>query len=135
MYSHLDHIASLHSSILQVQDSVLEGPVPALHIKSFASLPDSHKPDVYRVTRGEMTHIHPPDGSTHVILSLRDQKRVIETGWGLRHRLSGGMLPWNYTFLYAPRNEGELGVWKGVVGAAVGFCEEGLGGCGRGEKG
>ncbi|OAL00749.1 hypothetical protein IQ06DRAFT_348095 [Phaeosphaeriaceae sp. SRC1lsM3a] len=127
MYAHLDHIASLHISTLKVQDSVLEGPVPALGIKDFASLPDAGKPKVFRATKGEMTHIHPPDGSTHLILSLADQKRVIETGWGLRHRLSGaGMLPWNYSFVYAPRNEGEFEVWKGIVGAAVEFCVENL---------
>ncbi|KAH7401035.1 hypothetical protein DE146DRAFT_654701 [Phaeosphaeria sp. MPI-PUGE-AT-0046c] len=128
MYAHLDHVASLHTPLLEIQDSVLEGPVPALCIKDFSSISDSKKPDVFRATKGEMTHVHPPDGSTHLILSLADQKRVIEMGWGLRHRLSGGgLLPWNYTFVYAPRNEREFEVWKGIVGAAVGFCAKNVG--------
>ena len=56
-------------------------------------------------------------------MSLADQKSVIETGWGRRHRLSGGgILPWNYTFIYAPRNETEFEVWKSMVGATVDFC-------------
>lgn len=123
MYGHLDNITAANSAVLKIQSSVLEGPVPAMAIKDFASLADAHKPDVFRATRGEMTHIHPPDGSTHLILSLADQKRIIETGWGIRHRLSGGgMLPWNYTFIYAPRNEMEFEVWKRVIGAAVEFC-------------
>ncbi|OAG05990.1 phospholipase/carboxylesterase [Paraphaeosphaeria sporulosa] len=123
MYSYLDMLVESHNSVLQTQKSILEGPVPAVGIKNFASLPDAKKPDVYRSTRGEIIHIHPPDGSTHLIMSLADQKSVIETGWGRRHRLSGGgRLPWNYTFTYAPRNEMEFVVWKTLVGAAVEFC-------------
>ncbi|KAF2450974.1 hypothetical protein P171DRAFT_150684 [Karstenula rhodostoma CBS 690.94] len=122
MYTYLDTLVASHSSVLQTQKSVLEGPVPAVGVKGFASLPDAEKPDVYRPTRGEIIHIHPPDGSTHLIMSLADQKSVIETGWGRRHRLSGGgRLPWGYTFAYAPRNDMEFEVWKTLVGAAVEF--------------
>lgn len=127
MYKYLDSIVASHSRWLQTQKSVLEGPVPAVGIRNFALLSDAEKPKVLRATRGEMIHIHPPDGSTHMIVSLADQKSVIETGWGRRHRLSGGgMLPWNYTFIYAPRNEMEFEVWKVIVGAAVQFCTANL---------
>lgn len=122
MFAYLDELVATHSSVLQTQQSVLEGPVPAVGIKGFASLPNAEKPDVYRFTRGEFLHVHPPDGSTHLIMSLADQKSLIETGWGRRHRLSGGLLPWGYTFAYAPRNDMEFEVWKTVVGAAVEFC-------------
>ena len=123
MYAYLDNIVSSQSAALQTQKSVLEGPVPAMGIKDFSSLSDTEKPEVFRATRGEIAHIHPPDGSTHMIMSLADQKSVIETGWGRRHRLSGGgILPWNYTFVYAPRNEREFEVWKSIVGATVDFC-------------
>lgn len=123
MYEYLDTLATANSGVLQIQTSVLEGPVPAMGMKGFAEMAESSKPKVLKPTRGELCHIHPPDGSTHLILSLTDQKRVIELGWGRRHRLSGGgMLPWNYTFIYAPRNEAEVKVWKGIVVAAARFC-------------
>lgn len=121
MYEYLDSLAATNSELLQIQTSVLEGPVPAMGIKGFEMASD--KPEVLRRTRGEMCHIHPPDGSTHLVLSLTDQKRVIELGWGRRHRLSGGaMLPWNYTFVYAPRDDDEMDAWKSIVIAAVRFC-------------
>lgn len=123
MYGYLDTLASLNSEVLQIQTSVLEGPVPAMGLKSFKEMVDGDKPAVSKGTRGETCHIHPPDGSTHLIMSLADQKRVIELGWGRRHRLSGGgMLPWNYTFIYAPRNEDEMEAWKTIVVAAARFC-------------
>lgn len=123
MYGYLDALAGANSEVLQIQTSVLEGPVPAMGMKGFAAMADSIKPTVLKLTRGELCHIHPPDGSTHLILSLADQKRIIELGWGRRHRLSGGgILPWNYTFIYAPRNQDEIDVWKRIVVAAAMFC-------------
>jgi hypothetical protein len=120
MFTYLDELVSKNSEILQTQTSILEGPVPALGVKNFASLPN--KPAIFKVTKGEMCHIHPPDGSTHLTLSLADQKRVIELGWGRRHRLSGAILPWNYTFIYAPRSDDEFVTWKSVVNASATFC-------------
>lgn len=123
MYEYLDSLATSNSEVVQIQTSVLEGPVPAMGMKGFQEMAETGQPKVLKVTRGEMCHIHPPDGSTHLILSLADQKRVIELGWGRRHRLSGGgWLPWNYTFVYAPRNEEELATWKTIVNAAIQFC-------------
>lgn len=121
MSGYLDALVAANPGVLQTQTSVLEGPVPAMGMKGF----QARRPpvEVLRLTRGEMCHVHPPDGSTHLLLSLADQKRVIELGWGRRHRLSGGgMLPWNYTFIYAPRNEEEIEVWKVIVAAAARFC-------------
>ena len=120
MFEYLDEIAAKTPNILQTRLSILEGPIPSLGVKDFAALKD--KPDIFRVTRGEMCHIHPPDGSTHLTLSLTDQKLLIELGWARRHPLSGVILPWGYTFLYAPRNEKEFETWKRVVNASVKFC-------------
>ncbi|KAL5398152.1 hypothetical protein PMIN04_008182 [Paraphaeosphaeria minitans] len=75
MYARLDSLVASHSSALHTQKSVLEGPVPAVGIKGFASLSGAERPGVYRSTQGEIIHIHPPDGSTHLIMSLADQKR------------------------------------------------------------
>ena len=120
MHAHLESVAAKHSSHLQIQDSLVEGPVPgAMGVKNFANL--EVKPDVLARTRGEMCHIHPPDGTVHLIISLVDQKKVIELGWGRRHRMSGTLVPWNYTLVYAPRDEEDFEVWKVIVEAAAKF--------------
>lgn len=122
MFAYLDALVAANDEALQVQTSVLEGPVPAMGMRNFAEMDRRNHPKILQSTRGEMCHIHPPDGSTHLIMSLVDQRRVIELGWGRRHRLSGGMLPWNYTFIYAPRDEEELAVWKRIVYSGASFC-------------
>lgn len=123
MFSYLDELVGANAGALQTKTSVLEGPVPAMGMKDFESMPEARRPQVLTRTAGEMCHIHPPDGSTHLLLSLADQKRVIELGWGRRHRLSGGgLLPWNYTFIYAPRDEEEMVVWRSIVVAGARFC-------------
>lgn len=136
MFAHLRDLARLNPMELWVENSCLEGPVPALQLNIPGIMgTGGYEPETagavpamlfipagYR--RGavaELCHIHPVDGSTHVQLSIADSRLVIENGWGLRHRLSGGLLPWGYTFVYAPRNRAELAVWKGIVGAAVRF--------------
>lgn len=127
MYGYLDALAAANSEVLQIKTSLVEGPVPAMAFKGFKEKEGIDKPAVLDGIRGEMCHIHPPDGSTHLVLGLTDQKRVIELGWGRRHRLSGGgMLPWNYTFIYAPRDEDEMEVWKSIVVAAARFCCAGI---------
>lgn len=121
MFAYLDALVAANGRALQTQTSVLEGPVPAVGLSK--QVREQDRPGVLGSTRGEMCHIHPPDGSTHVVLSLTDQKTVIELGWGRRHRLSGGgRLPWNYTFVYAPRDHDELAVWQGIVQAGATFC-------------
>ncbi|KAE9964413.1 hypothetical protein BLS_008384 [Venturia inaequalis] len=118
MNAHLDSLVRTNSKLLQRELSRIEGPVPAVQLHP--SLPVSA---LLERTRSEIIHVHPPDGTTHLILSLEDSKSVIERAWGQRHRLSGGkMLPWNYTLVYAPRDEEEFEVWKGVVEAAASFC-------------
>ncbi|KAK7967227.1 uncharacterized protein PG986_001504 [Apiospora aurea] len=93
MNSFLDALAAANGETLRRGLSRLEGTVPAVQAtegKAAAA--------VTKETRGEILHVHPADGSTHMVLSLADSRRVIETGWGERHRLSGGgFLPWGYT--------------------------------------
>lgn len=77
---------------------------------------------VYAIgTHGEIGHIHPSDGSMHMILSPSDTKQAINKKWGERHGLAGkGSLPLTYLFVYAPRDEMELGVAKNLLDAAIG---------------
>ncbi|KAL2205468.1 phospholipase/carboxylesterase [Sarocladium strictum] len=118
MTSFLSHLVQENSTILQFENSELEGPVPAVQLRQSVG----KRPEYLTQTKGEMAHIHPIDGSTHLVLSLRDSEDVIQRGWGQRHRLSGTLVGWSYTLVYAPRDEEELEVWKGIVVASVKYC-------------
>lgn len=78
------------------------------------------------ISHGEVAHIHPVDGSMHMILSPTDAAKVIEAGWGELHGLAGFMnrLPVSYTFVYAPRDEQEIEVVKQLLDAAVAHMTE-----------
>lgn len=70
---------------------------------------------------GEVAHIHPSDGSMHMILSPSDAAQVVEKGWGELHTLSGrlGLLPPSYTFVYAPRTAEDVEAIESILRAAV----------------
>lgn len=74
-------------------------------------------------TRGEIGHIHPSDGSMHVVLSPSDAVAVIERGWGELHGLAGLALdlPMTYTLIYAPRDLGEVATDAQILAAAVAY--------------
>ena len=76
---------------------------------------------VYAVgTQGEIGHIHPTDGSMHIILSPSDAKQAIDKGWGERHGLAGmAKLPPTYTFVYSPRDSLEVSVASEMINAAI----------------
>ena len=82
--------------------------------------PDRGHPDA-RASHGEIGHVHPSDGSMHVILSSSDAKAVVEAGWGERHGLAGVTLglPTTYMLIYAPRDESEVAVAAEILDAAV----------------
>ncbi|UNI24939.1 hypothetical protein JDV02_010654 [Purpureocillium takamizusanense] len=124
MNDFLRALVAANPAVLQHELSVLEGLVPAVQLKSHLGV--AARPVFLKATKGEMIHVHPPDGSTHLTLSLADSRSVIEQGWGQRHRLSGGLLGWGYTLVYAPRDEREFDVWKGLVWAAARYCCAGI---------
>lgn len=74
-----------------------------------------------RLGEGEVAHIHPDDGSMHMIFSPSDAKTVIEEGWGERHPMAGVLpnLPDTYLFVYPPRDEAELAVVKELLHASI----------------
>lgn len=77
-------------------------------------------PTVVAISHAEVGHIHPSDGSMHIILSASDTKEVIEKGWGELHGLAGeGRAAKTYMMIYAPRNEMELEITKKILLAAV----------------
>lgn len=77
-------------------------------------------PTIVAVSHAEVGHIHPSDGSMHIILSPSDTKEVIEKGWGELHGLAGeGRAAKTYMMIYAPRNEMELEITKKILLAGV----------------
>ena len=78
---------------------------------------------VARAACGEAGHIHPGDGSMHMILSPSDACYVIERGWGELHGLAGHAfgLPPTYTLIYAPRDDAEVAAIMRILDAAIAY--------------
>ena len=103
---------------LEFRTSFFEKHNDAVSLKDWAG---SHP--VIEQAHGEVGHIHPSDGSMHMIFSPTDAVQVIEAGWGERHPLAGVLpgLPTTYLFIYSPRDEGETGVVGKLLEAATGY--------------
>lgn len=96
--------------------SYLEKHSPGIFLKDSAAGNQTIVP----VSHAEVGHIHPTDGSMHIILSPADTKEVIEKGWGELHGLAGqGAAAGTYMMIYSPRNEAELEITKKILEAAV----------------
>ncbi len=72
----------------------------------------------------EICHLHPSDGSMHMILSPTDSEVVLKAGWGERHPLALGgwferFVPVGFVMVYAPRDEGEIETVLRIVRAAA----------------
>ncbi|KAI0881497.1 uncharacterized protein GGS22DRAFT_172304 [Annulohypoxylon maeteangense] len=143
-------LASANPGLFEVRESKLEGPLhQAVWLRYPLSSPspspttaaetqaqkaqrEELKTRLGRGATGEIAHVH-REGSTHVILSPVDAAQVIGKGWGERHAMSGvggvrwAMAPWGYVLVYAPRDEGELEVWREVVLAGARYVTAGLG--------
>lgn len=75
------------------------------------------------ISHGEIAHIHPSDGSMHMVLSPSDAKQVLTHQWGELHSLAGFMnrLPSTYTFIYAPRTDEDFSTVKRILDASIAF--------------
>ena len=73
------------------------------------------------LSEGETAHIHPHDGSMHMIFSSADAASVLDAGWGERHPLAGVVpeLPSTYIYVYPPRDGAELGIVAQLLNAAI----------------
>lgn len=82
-------------------------------------------PTLMPITRAEIGHVHPTDGSMHMILSPSDAIVVIGSGWGELHGLAGQVfapgrqLAPGYMMIYAPRTKKELEVVTRILEAAI----------------
>lgn len=127
-----DFLAALvgkNPGVLALKPSALEGVgMPALWLDTHSASSSSSSssspslPAFMKGIKGETVHVH-PECSSHVTLSMADAEEIVRKGWAERHKLSGvgSFLPWTYLLVYAPRNEDELNVWKGIVTAGVRF--------------
>ncbi len=72
-------------------------------------------------SHGEIAHIHPADGSMHMILGPSDTLAVIRAGWGERHGLAGVALglPLTYTLIYAARDARDVATIERILLAAI----------------
>ncbi|MEP7109757.1 MAG: fumarylacetoacetate hydrolase family protein [Ferruginibacter sp.] len=97
--------------------SVFERHNSAIFLKDSSSGNSTATP----LTHAEIGHIHPTDGSMHMILSPSDTKTVIESGWGELHGLAGqgGEMAKTYMMIYSPRNAMELEITRKILEAAV----------------
>lgn len=101
--------------------SYLERHSPGIFIKDSAT----GNQTVLPVSHAEVGHIHPTDGSMHLILSPSDTKEVIAKGWGELHGLSGqDRIAKTYTMIYSPRDQAELEVTKKILIAAVKYSSQ-----------
>lgn len=102
---------------LEYKMSVFEKHSPAIFLKDTSKGNATLMP----FSKGEIGHIHPSDGSMHIILSPSDTKTVIENGWGELHGLAGqgGEMAKTYMMIYSPRDENELAITKKILEAAV----------------
>ncbi|WP_052407664.1 luciferase domain-containing protein [Allokutzneria albata] len=75
------------------------------------------------MTQGEVAHIHPSDGSMHMIFSPTDAITVLEAGWGERHPLAGNYpnMPVPYVFVYSPRTVEQADVVRQLLEAAAAY--------------
>jgi hypothetical protein len=121
MNAHLASLAASRPDALRMQASGLESPDnPALWVRSDADAGPANIPSYLKSTKGEIVHVH-PEGSTHMVLSLADAEQAARRGWAQFHSFSGVVFPLSYMFVYAPRDEAEVEVWKRLVTAAVAF--------------
>ncbi|KAI0799457.1 hypothetical protein GGR55DRAFT_482339 [Xylaria sp. FL0064] len=126
MNAYIARLAASNPSLFAVKPSALESPkFPALWLSPTETanpVAISNAKWLPKGAPGEIAHVH-HEGSTHVCLSLADAAEVVRQGWGERHKLSGvgGILPWGYVLIYAPRekNEDDWEVWKGLVDAGA----------------
>ncbi len=73
-------------------------------------------------SHGEIGHVHPSDGSMHMVLHPLDAARAIDAGWGELHPLSGGsLLPAGYLFVYPPRRVEQLTSVRQLLEAAIAY--------------
>ncbi|MDV8020155.1 luciferase family protein [Rhodococcus sp. IEGM 1330] len=98
----LESCTRTHSDLLYLSTSHFEKHGQALYVVA-----EKRRPGVVAQAGGEIAHVHPSDGSLHVVAEHGDAQRIIDAGWGELHPLAGRPaigLPEPYVLLYSPRD-------------------------------
>ncbi|KAH9825984.1 hypothetical protein Tdes44962_MAKER10116 [Teratosphaeria destructans] len=127
--------ATSNSGHINYRTSFLEKCTEAL-----ISTCDSVRAPLFRTFGCEISHPHHVDGSLHVMLHSADIAKVIEAGYGERHRLARANPAWtfwffttearppvpeNLVFVYAPRTFEEVNTVMEIVRAGASFVADG----------
>ena len=82
---------------------------------------EKHHQALWRRKGTEIGHVHPRDGSMHVVLATDDAAVVVARGWGEFHPLAGVMLdlPEGYVLLYPPQDDEQIGHLTTILDSAV----------------
>ncbi|KDQ16675.1 hypothetical protein BOTBODRAFT_156604 [Botryobasidium botryosum FD-172 SS1] len=114
MQQHID----ANSAFLKMAPSPHERVIPSVCLRD--DIPSPYK--MTDLSLREVYHVHEQDASIHLTLSPQDCVTAIKRGWAERHPLSGtAVLPAQYLFVYAPRDEQELKVVEQLVRASSGY--------------
>ncbi|KAK6850336.1 hypothetical protein PG995_014169 [Apiospora arundinis] len=134
--------AEMHSGLLNIETSFLEGHLQALRrvVPVDQPLGANDKNGEWEFG-GEIAHPHRIDGSMHVVLHPEDVRTVIEAGWGERHPLAIATPFWKFlhhtlegnrrpvpeylVILYAPLTAQHYAVFEQIIQAAVWFATGG----------
>ncbi|OZD81975.1 hypothetical protein CH273_10810 [Rhodococcus sp. 05-339-2] len=106
MFDVLESCARADSDRLYLGTSHFEKRGQALYVVA-----EARRPGVVRQAGGEIAHVHPSDGSLHVVAQHGDAQRIIDAGWGELHPLAGRPpigLPEPYVLLYSPRDRHDV---------------------------
>lgn len=117
-----DSVVARHSDLVYWGPSHVENGNDGVLLRK----PDPGNPTIIH-TRvwGEIGHIHPVDGSVHLVLSPSDTKKVMDAHWGELHTMVGIRGPLTYTLIYAPRTPQEIAVVQRMLEAAIAYSSYG----------
>ncbi|KAF2110638.1 hypothetical protein BDV96DRAFT_603722 [Lophiotrema nucula] len=105
------------SSYIETRPSKTEGGTgPAIYVKPDVPTMNPNASKIFY----EVAHVHPSENSLHVYLSPKDARTVVESGWGEKFTVPW-IAPPSWVMVYAPRDEEEVEVVRGIVRAAVCF--------------
>ncbi|MCJ1265400.1 hypothetical protein MMC22_005277 [Lobaria immixta] len=119
-------LAKKNEKLIQLRPSAFEKHTQSMFVSDAIQVSQ-----IAAETLREISHIHSTgDHSIHVTLAPQDCKKVLESGWGLRHPLDGakslkylmgGTISYQYVLVYAPRNPEEIETAIEVVKASIGY--------------
>ncbi|CAK5268919.1 unnamed protein product [Mycena citricolor] len=122
----IPRVQARHAANTHIARSTFEFHAAAIFLNADVPLPEGlPASETVRRTKGEIAHMHDyHDFTLHLALAAADGREVVGKGWGQRHPLAGPGVPGppnEWTFVYAPRNEEEMGVVEQIVEAAIGY--------------